>query len=150
MLHVTNGDAAADLLRRSGVPGEVLPWRDVLHEGPVPANLDLPELDAVRTAFLAKQGWGEAPLIEADFAERRRVLATARERDEVVLWTAWTAGGEVCICWGRPCCGAGIPRRKDSAPTRDPGKPGVASPVPGRVSFLQPDPPVHGRLQPAR
>ena len=31
MLHITNGDAAADRLRRAGLPGDVLAWRDTLH-----------------------------------------------------------------------------------------------------------------------
>lgn len=30
ILHITNGDSAAQLIRRSSLPGEVLPWRDVL------------------------------------------------------------------------------------------------------------------------
>ncbi len=33
MLHITNGDAAGLKLQRAGVPGIVLAWRDVLHEG---------------------------------------------------------------------------------------------------------------------
>ena len=32
MLHLTNGDSAADLIRRTGVTGEVIAWRDILHE----------------------------------------------------------------------------------------------------------------------
>jgi hypothetical protein len=60
MLHVTNGDSAAEGIRASGVAGEVLPWRDVLHEGPVPAGLALAELSRVRAGFIADKGWGEA------------------------------------------------------------------------------------------
>jgi len=41
MLHITNGDATLRLMGPAGLPGEFLPWRDVLHEGPVPAGLDL-------------------------------------------------------------------------------------------------------------
>ncbi|HEY3186281.1 MAG TPA: hypothetical protein VGJ70_02320 [Solirubrobacteraceae bacterium] len=38
-LHVTNGDAVAPAI--AAVTGrDVLPWRDVLHDGPVPAGLD--------------------------------------------------------------------------------------------------------------
>ncbi len=39
MLHLTNGDSAADLIREAGIGGKVLPWRDVLHMGPVPDKL---------------------------------------------------------------------------------------------------------------
>lgn len=83
MLHVTNGDHAADQIRATGVVGEVLPWRDVLHEGPVPAGLPLRKLSALRAAWLA--GVDAAP---ADVAEgfAARDGALERAHDEVVLW----------------------------------------------------------------
>ena len=33
MLHVTNGDSAGRTLAAAGLPGAVLPWRDVLQSG---------------------------------------------------------------------------------------------------------------------
>lgn len=39
-LHVTNGDAAADGLTRSSVPGDVLSWKDILHDGAVTGDDD--------------------------------------------------------------------------------------------------------------
>jgi hypothetical protein len=80
-LHVTNGDCAADALRAAGVRGTVVPWRDVLHEGPVPAGLSLSELGAARAAWMAEQGWGAA-----DFRERDATLAGFAAHDETVLW----------------------------------------------------------------
>ena len=59
MLHITNGDRAGDLIRSSGLPGDVLPWRDVLHEGPVRRASTLEEQSEGRIAFLAEMGWGE-------------------------------------------------------------------------------------------
>jgi hypothetical protein len=53
VLNITNGDAAVPPLRAAGVEGDVLPWRDVLHEGPVPTGLDEAELRAARARFLA-------------------------------------------------------------------------------------------------
>jgi hypothetical protein len=53
MLHVTNGDAAVASLAAAGVEGPILPWRDVLHEGPVPAGVDGAELRRLRARFLA-------------------------------------------------------------------------------------------------
>ena len=58
MLHITNGDAAANVLRKAGITDPILPWRDTLHEGPVPAGLSLRELSRVRTEFIAECGWG--------------------------------------------------------------------------------------------
>lgn len=86
ILHVTNGDAAAERIRGGGVPGPVLPWRDVLHEGPVPAGLPSDELAEVRARFIAECGWGPHEVVRADFRERDRALARAAEHAEVVLW----------------------------------------------------------------
>ena len=86
MLHVTNGDSAAELIRRSGIAGDVLSWRDVLHEGPVPADLELTALGRVRAEFLAAQGWGRVDEIRAAFIERDETIAAVGERDEIVLW----------------------------------------------------------------
>ena len=83
MLHVTNGDYAADQIRATGIGGDVLPWRDVLHEGPVPAGLPLRELSAVRAAFLAGADAAPADVAE-EIAARDRALEGAH--DEVVLW----------------------------------------------------------------
>ncbi len=86
ILHITNGDSAADLLREAGLEGVVLPWRDVLHEGPVPAGLDLAALSRLRAEFLAGSGWGVADELHADFIERDRQLAAAGDFHRVVLW----------------------------------------------------------------
>ncbi|HEY7770336.1 DUF1835 domain-containing protein [Longimicrobium sp.] len=86
MLHVTNGDAAADAIRAAGIPGEILPWRDVLHEGPVPADLALRELSLVRAEFIASRGWGGVDEVRREFEERDGALAASVDEDEVVLW----------------------------------------------------------------
>jgi hypothetical protein len=75
---VTNGDAVAALL-----DGEVLPWRDVLHEGPVPPGLRPAELRAVRARFVADRGWASFDDVLRDFESRDRALEDA---EEVVLW----------------------------------------------------------------
>jgi hypothetical protein len=86
MLHVTNGDSAVERIRAAGVEGAILPWRDVLHEGPVPAGLPLPRLSEVRADFIATRGWAAAAEARRSFAERDRTLAAAVGEDEVVLW----------------------------------------------------------------
>jgi hypothetical protein len=87
MLHITNGDSAVAGIEATGVGGDVLPWRDALHEGPLPAGVDGAELRAVRARFLADCGWGAAETIEAGMRARDERLATALRRDEVVvLW----------------------------------------------------------------
>jgi hypothetical protein len=87
ILHVTNGDAAAEPLRRAGLGGEVLAWRDVLHEGPVPAGLAPAELNRVRARFLADAGWAAFDEVRADLEARDAELAAAAAGGgEVVLW----------------------------------------------------------------
>ncbi|HEX2077821.1 MAG TPA: DUF1835 domain-containing protein [Longimicrobium sp.] len=85
MLHITNGDHAAERIREAGVTGTVLPWRDVLHDGPVPAGLPLEELSEVRAAFIGRGG-DDLDQVRREFAERDRALAASRDESEVVLW----------------------------------------------------------------
>jgi hypothetical protein len=87
MLHVTNGDAAADAIRSTGLDGDWIVWRDVLHEGPVPAAASDDELREIRAAFLARCGWAERDTARADLARRDARLAEAiAAREEIVLW----------------------------------------------------------------
>lgn len=86
MLHITNGDNSVAMLRRAGIQGDMLPWRDVLHEGPVPAGLSLEELSAVRSRYISDQGWGPPEEVARSFAERDAVLAGSDAHQEVVLW----------------------------------------------------------------
>lgn len=85
MLHITNGDVARAVLETLRI-GEVLPWRDVLHEGPVRAGLTLEELSIERAAFIAEAGWGAFDEVLGSFRERNARLARAGSEDEVVLW----------------------------------------------------------------
>ncbi len=88
-LHVTNGDIAAEAIReRLSVPrATILPWRDVLHEGPVPAGQDDATLRHTRADFLAAQGWADADAARIDFAARDAALAEAVDlATRVTLW----------------------------------------------------------------
>ncbi len=86
MLIITNGDSAVESLRGAGIEGDYLPWRDVLHEGPIPDGLDLPALSSVRAIFLASLGVDQAREIEARFRERDANLESFRSHSEVLLW----------------------------------------------------------------
>ncbi|MEM7584211.1 MAG: DUF1835 domain-containing protein [Acidobacteriota bacterium] len=85
-LHITNGDVAAELIRSTDLEGLVLPWRDVLHEGPVPAGLAPAELAELRSDFLAELGGTDRGPIRQDFAARDATLARLGESDRIVLW----------------------------------------------------------------
>jgi hypothetical protein len=66
--------------------GTHLPWRDVLHEGPVPAGASLEETSAVRAQYLGSAGYGNPIRLAHDFSKRDAVIAKCDEYEEVVLW----------------------------------------------------------------
>src|SRR5215208_2259122 len=86
MLHITNGDSAACGIRETGFPGEILSWMDVLHEGPVPQNLDLGQLRTVRAEFIASCGLASLDEALSLLARRDKVLVESLSQEEVVLW----------------------------------------------------------------
>jgi len=59
------------------VDGEIVPWREVLHEGPVP-SLESDALRAVRVEFLGDDGHLTA--------QDERLRAAIAEREPVMLW----------------------------------------------------------------
>jgi len=91
MLHVTNGDLLATRIAAAQAAGHVpagdlLPWRDVLHEGPVPSGGDA-WLRASRAAFLSAAGQGDAAAIETALQARDERLDAALAAEEgIVLW----------------------------------------------------------------
>lgn len=86
MLHITNGDSAVQVMRRASLTGSILPWRDALHEGPVPAGMTLPDLSDLRARFIAAQGWAPFETVQDDFRARDKTLAEFQKHEEVVLW----------------------------------------------------------------
>ena len=86
LLHVTNGESAGNTLRQTGLGGAVLPWQDVLHEGPVP-RVARPELLRIRADFLSGCGWGSKHALLSALQRRDRTVTGAlRDRRQVVLW----------------------------------------------------------------
>ncbi len=86
VLHITNGDSAAERIHTAEIEGDILCWKDVLHEGPVPGKLGPAQLREVRARFLAERFWGDEAFIAADMAARDAMLDHSGGRSEVVLW----------------------------------------------------------------
>ena len=86
ILHITNGDSTRLSLEQSEVPGTFQPWRDVLHDGPVPTRLPLPEFRRIRSAFIASGGFSDAATIERGYQQEDEAVASWDSRDETVLW----------------------------------------------------------------
>jgi hypothetical protein len=85
-LHITNGDSVLHTWKKAGLLGTHLAWRDVLHEGPVPAGLPLEQLSRLRADYLAARGFGNAIRLHHDFERRDAVIRRAGEFEEIVLW----------------------------------------------------------------
>ena len=87
-LIITNGDDAVSRMREARIGGEILPWRDILNEGRVPASLSLEELSGVRASFLAQRGWLSEEELQAAFRARDAVIRRHQDFKTVVLWFA--------------------------------------------------------------
>jgi len=88
VLHITSGDVAGDSLAKSGIPGEVFVWHDILYDGPRrPGWPDDYTLDA-RAQFLSEATGGGLSrqfvleTLKAQYAK----LETATRYDQLVLW----------------------------------------------------------------
>jgi hypothetical protein len=87
-LHITSGDVAGSSLEKSGIPGEVFVWHDILYDGPRrPGWPDDDTLDA-RSCFLSEAtggGLGRQFVLETLKAQYAK-LETASQYDQLVLW----------------------------------------------------------------
>ena len=83
-LIITNGDSAVAHLRQVFPAATFLAWRDVLHEGPVPARAS--ELTSTRAAFLATAYQQSEATIAAYFDAREELLASLPSFDACWLW----------------------------------------------------------------
>lgn len=81
---VTNGDSVAGTLREAGLAAHVIPWRDVLHDGPVP-NLPPARLRKLRAAHLSRRFGSSQSTVESQLRERDSALAR-EAASELTLW----------------------------------------------------------------
>jgi len=86
ILNITNGDCAVEIMKKANIPGVFLPWRDVLHEGPVPDNLSLEELSKVRAQFIIDRSWGSTEEVTKSFVQRDDELKSFKKYEKVILW----------------------------------------------------------------
>lgn len=84
-LTLTNGDVAASILAEAGQDGRILPWRDILHEGPLSAA-PLTDHSMLRSAYLAARFGLDPVELAADFAARDAVIRGHRHFDRIEIW----------------------------------------------------------------
>ena len=85
MLHIVNGGATQQPLEQSGVPGTIVSWDDVLHEGPTPL-VSGDEWLRVRARYLASAGYGDEDEMLRDFRAKGDPLDAVAAHDEAVFW----------------------------------------------------------------
>ncbi|MFG1433070.1 hypothetical protein V5F44_18330 [Xanthobacter sp. V2C-8] len=85
-LIVTNGDAAVERLKAAHVAGHLLPWQDMLHDGPVPGGDILDDVSDARADFLSTALGLPLDSVRADFAHRDAQLDVHSAYGEVELW----------------------------------------------------------------
>lgn len=87
-LHITSGDSAGGSLAKSGLPGEVFVWHDILYDGPQrPGWPDENTLNA-RARFLEQVtggGLSRERILET-LRNQYRKLAAASACERIVLW----------------------------------------------------------------
>lgn len=86
ILHITNGSSAVDIMQKSGLQGDFLPWNEVLHVGPVPTKLSFEALSEVRAKYIITQGWADADRVDRLFRERAVVMNNIYKYEKVTLW----------------------------------------------------------------
>jgi hypothetical protein len=89
MLHLTNGSGIISNIREVSPRGRIVPWNDILHEGPVPAGLGPAALRERRADFIAGCGWLSYEAVLEEITGRDRALDDALSDarcDEIVLW----------------------------------------------------------------
>jgi hypothetical protein len=86
-LVITNGDSAAGCLKAARLAEKIIPWSDILYEGPVPMREDLASLSRMRGQYIVMNQWAGLGIDASEvFAERDTVLAAHTGFDRVTLW----------------------------------------------------------------
>lgn len=87
-LHITSGDRAGEILRRSGVPGEVFVWHDILYDGPRKPGRPDDAILGARAQFLEQETAGglDRQFVLKTLKDQYKKLATARQHQRIVLW----------------------------------------------------------------
>ncbi len=88
VLHITSGDIAGSSLAKSGIPGEVFVWHDILYEGPRRPGWPDDDILRARARFLEQTTGGglSKELVLKTLRSQYCQLKTAPEYERLVLW----------------------------------------------------------------
>ncbi len=86
MLHVLNGDSLADIFQKTGLAGDILPWREAIAVGPNPACSAPGERLEIRAQHLTQAYGKDLETVRESLAAQESRLTSLEEDDEIVLW----------------------------------------------------------------
>lgn len=95
MLHIVNGDVVGEKLKRAGIAGDILVWREIYTHGPAFAEMEKPENRKLRAAYLEET----LAIPQAEymrFCEQQE--KQAGEQDEIVLWFEHDLFDQTMLC----------------------------------------------------
>lgn len=82
----TNGDSASSKIEELQLADKVVPWRDILHEGPVEGHMPLAKRSEARAKFILEFDGGDLSDIHQSFKDRDKTLFYLDEYSRVELW----------------------------------------------------------------
>jgi hypothetical protein len=85
-LIITNGDSTVSLMHAAGLHGQIIPWRDVLHDGPFLSTNTLDEQVDVRVSFLVSRFGLKSANVRESFEERNSMVNAWADYDHISLW----------------------------------------------------------------
>lgn len=85
-LIITNGDAAVSVLGEAGLGGRIIPWADVLHEGPLVPGASLEDHSKTRAEYLSKRFGISLAETRSDLLARDAVVKAHGLFDRVSIW----------------------------------------------------------------
>ena len=87
-LHITSGDIAGDRLVKSGIPGEVFVWHDILYDGPRKPGWPDDDILVARAKFIEESTGGglKESFILNTLKEQYDKLAAVEKYKQIVLW----------------------------------------------------------------
>ena len=85
-LVITNGDSTAELLSAAGLPAAIVPWRDILHEGPLRPDIGLEQLSDLRAAWLAERFGLDFTDVRAEFGARDSIVRQQQRYQQIAVW----------------------------------------------------------------
>jgi hypothetical protein len=97
MLHITDGESVAGTLRKSGIPGHVAVYGDLMYEGPAPAGLDTEAWREARARFHAEDGYRTLEEARQYVKAFEDTLTAFSQHEEVVIWLSHTLSNQLIL-----------------------------------------------------